>query len=548
MPLSTKARHYLESLWGERLRDLIKHRDFELERIRQGLIHPADIYAGRVGFWTYLQPDLDHVSEIGKIRADCALKAYSFDTQSLSLKVIGEILLDASLNMESAAATLIAAKRNEIQDAYSNPALREPAVPDHSEWESRFLAIQHETKQRLERQLTIRMYESENENLRAEVTQFGGARKMPRTAVVLNVLIASPSDVNEERNIVADAVHSWNAAHFPTTGIMLQPVRWETHSFPASGDRPQAIINRQIADEGDLLIGIFGTRLGTPTGEAQSGTIEEIERFRKAGKHVALYFSNADVPRDADRNQLTALENYQRERQKDTLYATFTTPAELGQLVSQHLPMIVSEVYKKLRLSRALDGLEQDLRDARLHSEERLSELAASQTGESFALRGTDPCVDVELSQEKTSLGLKTAFVLTNNGGGVARNVQLQPIRLHRGTVTFECLGALPAGEKRDVKPHLEAHGVVSPWDVVRLFNLEWDTVGKESGTIPEELIISVGITYANYRGDAFETTADIVFFGVREHLQRNSSFSDHQTIISIRNVRSGRTATLSPS
>lgn len=53
-------------------------------------------------------------------------------------------------------------------------------------------------------------------------------------------------------------------------------------------------------DQGDFLIGIFGNRLGTPTGAAQSGTIEEIEQFRKAGKHVALYFSTADVPRNAD--------------------------------------------------------------------------------------------------------------------------------------------------------------------------------------------------------------------------------------------------------
>jgi len=31
--------------------------------------------------------------------------------------------------------------------------------------------------------------------------------------------------------------------------------------------------------------------------EAQSGTIEEIEEFRKTGRYVALYFSNAPIPR-----------------------------------------------------------------------------------------------------------------------------------------------------------------------------------------------------------------------------------------------------------
>ena len=175
-------------------------------------------------------------------------------------------------------------------------------------------------------------------------TQKNIGRRIGRTAVVLNVLIASPSDVAAERDVVTSAIYAWNAAHHPTAGIMLNPVRWETHSYPASGDRPQAIINKQIVESGDILIGIFGHKLGTPTGTAQSGTIEEIEEFRKAGKYVALYFSTADPPQSTDRAQLKALEDYRRERQMDMLYGTFGTPEELRLLVAQHLHRIVVEV------------------------------------------------------------------------------------------------------------------------------------------------------------------------------------------------------------
>lgn len=198
------------------------------------------------------------------------------------------------------------------------------------------------------------------------------ARGALRTAIVFNVLIASPADVSEERDAVTAAIHAWNASNYSTTGIMLNPVRWETHSFPESGDRTQSIVNRQIVDEGDFLIGIFGNRLGTPTGTAQSGTIEEIERFRKAGKHVALYFSTADVPRNADRDQLAALEKYQRERAKDTLYFTFSNATELRILVTQHLPRIVAEVDKQLRSTNQLEGLEDELKSTRQHSGQRL--------------------------------------------------------------------------------------------------------------------------------------------------------------------------------
>jgi len=168
-------------------------------------------------------------------------------------------------------------------------------------------------------------------------------------ATILNVLIASPSDVSAERDAVESAIHEWNTNHHAATGIILLPVRWETHSYPGSGDRPQAILNKQIVDSGHLLIGIFGNRLGTPTGKAPSGTIEEIEEFRKTDRYVALYFSGAPIPRDADRDQLEALEQYKKQRQQDTLYSTFNTADELRRLVTQHLPKIVPEVHERIR-------------------------------------------------------------------------------------------------------------------------------------------------------------------------------------------------------
>ncbi|WP_263381998.1 DUF4062 domain-containing protein [Granulicella arctica] len=165
-----------------------------------------------------------------------------------------------------------------------------------------------------------------------------------RSAELLNILIASPSDVVEERDVVERVILDWNASHLASTGVMLHPVRWESHAYPASGDHPQSLINRQIVDSGDILIGIFGYKLGTPTDKAQSGTIEEIEEFRAAGKYVALYFSTADVPRSADRDQLAALARYKVDRQKDTLYFDFEDATALRNHLTRHLPKIVADV------------------------------------------------------------------------------------------------------------------------------------------------------------------------------------------------------------
>jgi hypothetical protein len=77
-------------------------------------------------------------------------------------------------------------------------------------------------------------------------------------------------------------------------GVLLQPLMWERDATPEAG-APQAVINRQLVDKADILIGLFWTRLGTPTTEAESGTVEEIERMIAADKPVLLYFSRLPV-------------------------------------------------------------------------------------------------------------------------------------------------------------------------------------------------------------------------------------------------------------
>jgi hypothetical protein len=103
-------------------------------------------------------------------------------------------------------------------------------------------------------------------------------------AKVINVMIASPGDVSSERRIAVAVVHEWNATHAETHRAVLQPVGWETHASPDMGARGQAIINRQSLDACDLLVAIFWSRLGTPTGTAESGTVEELRAHVAAGR------------------------------------------------------------------------------------------------------------------------------------------------------------------------------------------------------------------------------------------------------------------------
>jgi DNA-binding transcriptional ArsR family regulator len=166
---------------------------------------------------------------------------------------------------------------------------------------------------------------------------------MAYSATVYEVFIASPSDVQTEKDIVKSVVYEWNASHSRTRGIVLQPVEWKTHSVPEMGGRPQALLNKQILEPGDLLVAIFRTRLGTPTGEAVSGTVEEIDQHMKAGKPVMIYFSSS-IPADAaaDYAPLSTVKQAYRDR---GICAEFDNESDFRAKFARHLAAKLNEPY-----------------------------------------------------------------------------------------------------------------------------------------------------------------------------------------------------------
>ena len=97
---------------------------------------------------------------------------------------------------------------------------------------------------------------------------------MAYNAKVLPIMIASPGDVLDARRLVRDLIHEWNYVHSLPNNIVLMPVAWETHTSPELSARPQELINERVLKDCDLLIGLFWTRLGTPTCKAASGSVE----------------------------------------------------------------------------------------------------------------------------------------------------------------------------------------------------------------------------------------------------------------------------------
>jgi hypothetical protein len=185
---------------------------------------------------------------------------------------------------------------------------------------------------------------------------------VPFRSDVYRVLIASPSDLEEERRVATDAINEWNAQHAAAEATVLLPVKWESHAMPETGVRPQGAINRQLVENCDLLIGMFWTKLGTSIGVADSGTVEEIDQFVAAGKPTMLYFSSRPVdPNKIDLKQQRRLRQFKAETYKTAYVGHFASTSELHGTLLRDLINRVREMRSGRRPNRG-DKLDQTTR------------------------------------------------------------------------------------------------------------------------------------------------------------------------------------------
>jgi hypothetical protein len=186
---------------------------------------------------------------------------------------------------------------------------------------------------------------------------------MPFEAKIYRVLVASPSDMSEERQVATDAINEWNSLHSVTESIVLLPVKWETHAMPQTGVRPQEAINSQLVETSDILVGMFWTKIGTDTGVAESGTVEEVNQFVAGGKPAMLYFSHRPIdPNKIDPKQHKKLREFESETLKSALVGSFASLDDLRHTLLRHL---LSEIRQLAPVRRGKRHIENKLDEAK---------------------------------------------------------------------------------------------------------------------------------------------------------------------------------------
>lgn len=132
---------------------------------------------------------------------------------------------------------------------------------------------------------------------------------------VYKVFISSPSDLSDERKKIKEIVEIQNVGE----GIELKAILWEVDLPTTSGVSPQNVINMELLDDADILIGLFATRFGSPTENHASGTVEEIEIFISSGRPVIMYFitdKDRRNPAELGKNELDDLNKISEFKEK----------------------------------------------------------------------------------------------------------------------------------------------------------------------------------------------------------------------------------------
>lgn len=176
---------------------------------------------------------------------------------------------------------------------------------------------------------------------------------MPRNVVMFDLMLSSPGDVADEREVVENEVAVLNK-RLRAQGIAVSTIRWETDTTPAYGGDPQELINEQLPDYG-IFVGILWARFGTPTPRAGSGTEEEFleaqRRWKRDvhGREIMFYFSGAPVPPSVDTGQLARVQRFKDSLGSSALYGTFSSPEEFRRKFSQDVEKVVLRLHKRFQ-------------------------------------------------------------------------------------------------------------------------------------------------------------------------------------------------------
>jgi hypothetical protein len=170
-------------------------------------------------------------------------------------------------------------------------------------------------------------------------------KAMPQ-ARILRIVVASPNDVQAERNVLPSVLEELNSGVADDRGLRLELSRWETDTHPGfHPEGPQGLIDPVLKiTECDVLIGIFWKRFGTPTADGKTGTEHEFRQaydawLEKGSPQIFVYFNEKSyTPKSKpEAEQWGQVIDFRDRFPKEGLWWPYKGKAQFERLVRNHL-------------------------------------------------------------------------------------------------------------------------------------------------------------------------------------------------------------------
>jgi hypothetical protein len=245
----------------------------------------------------------------------------------------------------------------------------------------------------------------------------------------------------EARKVVFDVLHELNRI-FEIQRIAIRGLGWEEYVTPGIATESQALINEQLLAEYDILIALFGTKLGTPTANSASGTVEEIEhaiansRSSLGKSRVQVYFrdrieSVSNISVDEFKKVADFRESL---KSRGILYRLFVDDKDLQKEVRVNIERAILEYLKRqdVQSSAALTKLDTEHSDA----------------GDNDTVKSVPEEFGILDHMEKAENALSVSIASAARIGPLVEEIAAET---NRQVAVFERSVGLPASEKKSV-------------------------------------------------------------------------------------------------
>lgn len=166
------------------------------------------------------------------------------------------------------------------------------------------------------------------------------------------IFIGSPSDVQEEREIIEEIINEMNDLYEHLDVPKLKLISLKTDVRSKIGDfEGQKVIDKQIDGKYNVFIGILWKKFGTKTENYDSGTEQEFynaySRYKENPKSMEIMFYFCERTPDfseIDGEQLASVQKFRKNLEDNKgLYKTYSSLEEFRDTIKNDLKLLVTE-------------------------------------------------------------------------------------------------------------------------------------------------------------------------------------------------------------